>query len=105
MAISKFKNVADRIEYEENEDELDAMANILEIENNSIMAKNKITVEMSTFKIRKLIELAADKAKSTQNYIESLDFENDEEFLTEQMATLVFYQNLRDELQSILNQQ
>lgn len=67
-------------------------------------------LNIATFKLKKLIQLANDKAKSLENYLAFIGVDDgieddDRAYIAEQLAELVFFQDLRDELQAYLNQQ
>jgi len=61
-------------------------------------------LNLSSFKIKKLIELCDKKTKDIQSYLDLLTVENAEDniYITEQLAELTFFLDLRDELQLII---
>jgi hypothetical protein len=56
---------------------------------------------------QKLKDLAHEKAEKLENYLSVLCVEDDDDkdYISEHLAEIVFYQNLRDKVQTILNEQ
>lgn len=56
--------------------------------------------------LRMLVGLAAQKARHLGNYVTTLEIydEEDKAFIATKLAEMVFYQNLRDKLEKIINE-